>query len=130
MNNKEQEIISQKFRSKTDDWVYSISGYRAMWLFVCFDLPVGAPEERKAATQFRSTLLKSGFGMKQWSIYSKYFLNRSQAEAAADNIGRQVPSMGKVSMMFITDKQFALVRNYSGGASDELEKKPDQLALF
>ena len=32
--------------------------------------------------------------------------------------------------MLTTDKQFALVRNYSGGAPDELEKKPDQLALF
>ena len=100
--------------------------FYSLLLFVCFDLPFGTPEGRKAATQFRGTLLKSAFGMKPWSIYSEYFLNRSKAEASADNIGNLVPSMGKESMMFITDKQFALVRNYSGGAPDELEKKPDQ----
>ena len=104
--------------------------FYSLLLFVCFDLPVRTPEEGKAASQFRGTLLKSGFGMKPWSVYSKYFLNRSQAEASADNIGHLVPSMGKESMMFITDKQFALVRNHPGGAPDELEKKPDQLALF
>jgi hypothetical protein len=38
--------------------------------------------------------------------------------------------MGKVSMMFITDKQFGLVRNFEGRARAETEKKPDQLALF
>ena len=61
----------------------------------------------------------SGFSMKPWSIYSKYFLNRSKAEASANNIGHLVPSMGEESMMVIADKQFALVRNYSGGAPDE-----------
>ena len=38
--------------------------------------------------------------------------------------------MGRVSMMFITDKQYAMVRNYEGNAPTETEKKPDQLALF
>tara|TARA_B100000989_G_C19340412_1_gene384728 strand:+ start:56 stop:382 length:327 start_codon:yes stop_codon:yes gene_type:complete len=104
--------------------------FYSLLLFVCFNLPVGTPEERKVATQFRGTLLKSGFGMKPWSIYSKYFLNRSQAEASADNIGHLVPSMGKESMMFITDKQFALVRNYSGGALDELEKNQTNWPSF
>jgi len=130
LNNKERGIVNRQFRGRTGEWVHLISGYRAMWLFVCFDLPVGTSIERKTATQFRTSLLKKGFIMKQWSIYTKYFINRSQAEVAADNIGRQVPSMGKVSIMFITDKQFALVRNYSGGSAKELEKKPDQLALF
>ena len=96
--------------------------FYSLLLFVCFDLPVRTPEERKAATQFIGTLLKSGFGVKPWSIYSKYFLNRSQAEASAENIGHLVPSMGEESMMFITDKQFALVRNNPGVALDELEK--------
>ena len=98
--------------------------------FCLFRSACREPEERKAATQFRTTLLKSGFGMKPWSIYSKYFLNRSQAEASADNIGHLVPSMGKESMMFITDKQFALVRNYSGGALDELEKNQTNWPSF
>jgi hypothetical protein len=31
----------------------ALSGYRIMWMFVLFDLPVGTPRERKAATRFR-----------------------------------------------------------------------------
>ena len=101
-----------------------------MWLVVCFDLPVGEKEERRDATRFRHRLLEEGFMMKQWSVYLRYFTTRAQAESAADRIGLQVPPMGTVSMMFITDKQFGMVRNYEGRVRAQTEKKPDQLALF
>ena len=108
----------------------TVSGYRAMWLMVCFDLPVGEPKERRDATRFRHRLLEDGFAMKQWSVYTRYFLTRAQADAAADRIGDYVPPMGKVSIMFITDKQYGMVRNFEGRVLTETEKKPDQLALF
>ncbi len=107
-----------------------ISGYRAMWLVVCFDLPVGDPRERRDAARFRHRLLDEGFSMKQWSVYTRYFVTRAQADAAADRIGLHVPPMGKVSMMFITDKQYAMVRNFNGRVRAGPETKPDQLALF
>jgi len=68
--------------------------------------------------------------MKQWSVYTRYYITRAQADAAAERIGTQVPPMGKVSMMFITDKQYGMVRNFDGRARAETEQKPDQLALF
>ena len=68
--------------------------------------------------------------MKQWSVYLSYFTTRAQAEAAAERIGLHVPPMGNVSMMFITDKQYAMVRNYEGQVRAATEDKPDQLALF
>ncbi len=40
------------------------------------------------------------------------------------------PGMGKVSMMFITDKQYGMVRIFEGPARSATEEKPDQLALF
>ena len=101
-----------------------------MWLVVCFDLPVGAPKERRDAARFRHRLLDEGFAMKQWSVYVRFYLTRARADAAADRIGGQVPPMGKVSMMFITDKQYGMVRNFEGRVRAEVEKKPDQLALF
>ena len=107
-----------------------VSGYRAMWLVVCFDLPVGESRERREASRFRNRLLDEGFAMKQWSVYSRYFFTRAQAEAAADRIGSHVPPMGKVSIMFITDKQYGMVRNFEGRVPSRPEKKPDQLALF
>ena len=68
--------------------------------------------------------------MKQWSVYIRYFLTRAQADAAADRIGGFVPPMGKVSIMFITDRQFGLIRNFEGRVPTDTEKKPDQLVLF
>ena len=49
---------------------------------------------------------------------------------AANRIGSHVPPMGKISMMFITDKQYGMVRNCHGRIHAESERKPDQLALF
>ena len=108
----------------------NVSGYRSVWLVVCFDLPVGDKEERRQATGFRNTLLSEGFIMKQWSVYTRFFINRAQAEAAADRIGKNAPPMGKVTTMFITDKQYGMTRNYEGWAAKPTEQKPDQLALF
>lgn len=34
----------------------ALSGYRIMWVFVLFDLPVGTKKERKAANGFRHVL--------------------------------------------------------------------------
>ena len=44
----------------------ALSGYRIMWVFVLFDLPVGTKKERKAATRFRHSLLDLGFEISQF----------------------------------------------------------------
>ena len=126
----QRKLIQRKMRGRAGAWLDEISGYRSMWLVVFFDLPVGEKEERRDATRFRHLLLDEGFTMKQWSVYTRYFTSRGQADAAADRIGIQVPPMGKVSMMFVTDKQYGLVRNFDGRVRARTEKKPDQLALF
>ncbi|MGH9455773.1 MAG: CRISPR-associated endonuclease Cas2, partial [Terriglobia bacterium] len=45
----------------------ALSGYRAMWLFAMFDLPVDEKELRREYTQFRKGLLREGFTMLQYS---------------------------------------------------------------
>ncbi len=107
-----------------------VSWYRSMWLVVAFDLPVGTKKERRQATQFRKRLLEEGFFMKQWSVYLRYFENRNRAEVAAERIGALVPPMGTVSILFLTDKQYGLTRNYTGKTQQSAEEKPAQLALF
>ena len=126
----QRKRLRRRLRGHSGEWLENVSAYQSMWLLVCFDLPVGESEERRRATQFRNRLLDEGFVMKQWSVYMKYFKTRAQAEAAADRLGAQVPQLGKVSMIFVTDKQFGMVRNYEGNLEADAEKKPDQLALF
>ena len=101
-----------------------------MWLVVIFDLPVGSQAERRRATGFRNMLIEEGFFMKQFSVYLRACPNRPVSDALADRIGRLVPSEGDVSIMYFTDKQYGMTRNFSGRVTRETEKKPDQFTLF
>ena len=47
------------------------SKYRMAWVLVFFDLPVGTPEERRDAANFRKDLLKDGYMMVQFSVYAR-----------------------------------------------------------
>lgn len=101
-----------------------------MWVLVLFDLPVGTPTERRRAARFRQVLIDEGFTMKQFSAYLRSCPNRSSAEALADRVGHRAPPEGDVSVLFFTDKQYGMTRNYSGAALGVTEEKPSQLALF
>ncbi|MDE5967844.1 MAG: CRISPR-associated endonuclease Cas2, partial [Muribaculaceae bacterium] len=46
--------------------------YKIMWTLVLFDLPTETKRQRKAAAQFRKSLMADGFNMFQYSIYSRH----------------------------------------------------------
>jgi len=106
------------------------SAYQIVWVLVFFDLPVGSKSERQKATGFRKLLLDEGFRMKQFSVYLRSVHNRTIANALAERIGRFVPPEGDISIMFFTDKQYGITRNFYGKAIKEVEKPPAQLMLF
>ncbi len=107
-----------------------LSGYRLMWLFVLFDLPVGTKRERQSATKFRHTLLDLGFEMAQFSVYLKYCAGKEQGESLARHVEAAMPSSGKVHIITITDKQYENIRTYRGKKREPAPKNPAQLALF
>jgi CRISPR-associated protein Cas2 len=108
----------------------ALSGYRIMWIFVLFDLPVGTKKERKAATKFREALLDLGFEMSQFSVYLKFSASKEQAEAVERHVESAMPSSGKVHVVQITDKQYENIRTYRGRKREHSPKNPNQLALF
>lgn len=85
-----------------------------MWIFVMFDLPVGTEKERKAATEFRKRLLNDGFTMHQFSIYTRLCPTMEVAETHIRRVRDIVPASGMVSIVWITDKQFSMIRNFCG----------------
>ncbi len=100
-----------------------------MWMMVLFDLPVVEKKERKAATDFRNFLLESGFAMVQYSIYIKLFSGKDACEKYYKLIKHNLPEMGKVDILTITDKQYSNIISYSSG--ERVEKKESQeLLLF
>lgn len=108
----------------------ALSGYRIMWVFVLFDLPVGTKRERKAATKFRHCLLDLGFEMSQFSVYLKFCAGKEQAEALARQVESDMAPSGKVHLVQITDRQYENIRTYRGRKREPSPKNPDQFALF
>lgn len=108
----------------------SLSGYRIMWLFVLFDLPVGTKRERKAATKFRLSLLDLGFEMTQFSVYLKFCSGKERVEALQRQIEGCMPSSGKVHLVQITDKQYENIQTYRGKKREPSPKNPEQFSLF
>ena len=108
----------------------ALSGYRVMWVFVLFDLPVGTKKERKAATKFRNSLLDLGFEMSQFSVYLKFCAGKEQGEALSRQVEAEMPPSGKVHLVYITDKQYENIRTYRGRKREQSPESPNQFALF
>lgn len=100
-----------------------------MWMMVLFDLPVTEKKERKAATDFRNFLLENGFSMVQYSSYIKLFSGKDACEKYYKLITKNLPALGKIDILTITDRQFSNIISYHSGERIE-KKQPEQLTLF
>lgn len=107
-----------------------INSYRAMWLFVLFDLPVQTKKQRRTAAQFRKRMLQEGFNMMQFSVYTRHCPSREALVVHTKRVKRAVPHQGHVTLMAITDKQYGRMVNIQGGAYDPFGGAPAQLELF
>lgn len=107
-----------------------LSGYRLMWIFVMFDLPVGSRAEMHAATKFRQFLLDEGFEKSQFSVYARFCNGKEQFEAYMRRIESNLPERGEVHVLTFTDRQYENIVRFSGQRRRRPRKNPDQLALF
>jgi len=107
-----------------------LNAYHIMWLFVFFDLPVVKAKERKAAARFRKDLLKDGFGMMQYSVYTRHCASKESAAVHLKRVKGYVPEKGQVSILQVTDKQYGEIINYWGAKTTPLAPGPKQLELF
>jgi len=101
-----------------------------MWMIVLFDLPVITPEERKAASGFRKSLLDQGFHMSQFSVYYRLLPGKEAVDGYIKNIRAQLPPQGKVDIITITDKQYEGIISFSGRTKEKTKQNPSQLLLF
>ena len=95
-----------------------------------FDLPVVEKAERKAATDFRNSLLDMGFEMSQFSVYMRFCSSSAQIETYCTQVEKNLPKGGKVNILQFTDKQYERIITYSGKAKQPCKKSPDQFDLF
>lgn len=107
-----------------------LNQYRSMWVLVFFDLPTETKKERKAASKFRKDLLDDGFAMFQFSIYMRFCASRENAEVHMKRVKKQLPELGKVGVLQITDRQFGMMELFYSQKEVENQKPSQQLELF
>ena len=101
-----------------------------MWVLVMFDLPVLTKRQKKAATGFRKDLLKDGFDMVQYSVYSRPCPTDENAAVHVQRVKNCLPPDGQVRIIKFTDKQYAKMECYLSSVSTETEQMPGQIELF
>lgn len=101
-----------------------------MWLFAMFDLPVDEPVLRREYTQFRKSLLKSGFTMLQYSVYVHYVRSEESEAVYRKRVSDRLPTHGQVRLISVTDRQFGKMEIYVGKKRARVEDPPHQLMLF
>lgn len=112
------------------DYFSRLNQYRIMWVFVAFDLPTETKTDRKIASHFRKTLLNDGFGMFQFSLYTRCCPSRENAQVHIKRIKSHLPKKGKVCIFQLTDKQFGMIELFIGKKEIPAEPPSQQLELF
>ena len=77
-----------------------------MRLIVMFDLPVITEEEKRIYSKFRKFLLKDGYIMMQYSIYSRVCKNSDDVEKHVNRIKQNLPDKGNIRLLQVTGKQY------------------------
>ncbi len=108
----------------------ALERYKIMWIIVLFDLPTNTVAERKRATAFRKALIKDGFYMLQYSVYIRNCPSRENMQVHTKRLKGYIPQNGQVTIMTLTDKQYADIINYFGRTEDPLPPTPQQLEMF
>jgi CRISPR-associated protein Cas2 len=106
------------------------SKYRMAWVLVFFDLPVGSPEERRDATNFRKDLIKDGYFMVQFSVYARPCGTADRVETQVRRLKYKIPSQGEVRGLMISDAQWGRMIIMRSQVKTDAEKMPAQMQFF
>jgi CRISPR-associated protein Cas2 len=106
------------------------SKYRMAWVLVFFDLPVGTPEERRDATNFRKDLIKDGYFMVQFSVYARPCGTADRVETQVRRLKIKIPAQGEVRGLMISDAQWGRMIIMRSQQKADAEKMPAQMQFF
>lgn len=105
--------------------------YRIMRLFVLFDMPVEKEAQRKEYSKFRKFLLQDGFVMLQYSVYTRFCTNDTDAKKHIKRILGFKPKYGNIRILKITENQFNNMIMVAGERSEqELAENEEQLLII
>ena len=100
---------------------------RMLWMF---DMPTETVDERKAYRKFRKFLINEGFIMHQFSVYSKLLLNNSASNAMLDRLKANNPKKGNITLLTVTEKQFARMIYLNGQRDDSIGNTDSRIVFL
>lgn len=98
-----------------------------MRLMVFFDLPMLTDKNRRDYAVFHKFLEKNGFIMMQKSVYTKLVINNVTSKLIRDKVKNNVPSVGLVELLEITENQFARIEYILGEEQNKTLDSMDRL---
>jgi CRISPR-associated protein Cas2 len=101
-----------------------------MRLVLNFDLPQVTLRDKRIYRRFRKELIKYGFVMNQYSMYSKLCLNSTQQKRTEDYLEKIRPEFGVVEYFCLTEKQYARRRLLIGAYSTECLQTTDRQVII
>jgi CRISPR-associated protein Cas2 len=102
-----------------------------MRLMVFYDLPVVGKAEKRAYAKFHKFLLRDGYDMMQYSIYTRICNGPEAVDKHVARLRANLPKKGSVRCMQVTEKQFAAIQVLVGEISKkEHPKFAQQLSFF
>lgn len=63
-------------------------------------------KEKKSAAKFRKFLIKDGYNMMQWSVYSRICNGTDSVAMHRQRLKQNLPEKGSVRALTLTEKQF------------------------
>ncbi len=100
-------------------------------MIVFFDLPVNSKPSQKEAAKFRNFLLKDGYHMVQYSVYTRICNGYDNVELHKNRLKLHLPDNGSVRLLTITEKQYESIEILLGNLSyDDTPASYEQLTLL
>ena len=93
--------------------------YVFMRMILFFDLPVKTKRDRLIYSRFRKELIKKGFFLLQYWVYTKIYANREAAQNDKVIVAKLAPERGNIRILIITEKQFNRMEIIIGGISNQ-----------
>ena len=101
-----------------------------MRIVLYFDLPQVTRKERREYRIFRKELIKYGFVMNQFSVYSKLCLNSTQQKRTQAFLEKIRPEKGLVEYFCLTEKQYARRQILTGKSSTIYLQSTDRQVII
>ena len=102
-----------------------------MRLLVFYDLPMANKNMIREYSKFRNFLLKEGYVMMQYSVYSKLCLNQDVINHAIKRLSKNLPQLGNVRSLQVTENQYQKIQLMVGNKShDEVLQSDKRLVII